>query len=542
MYINKIKNINKIKYNKIKALANTIVTVNDYKENLNLYTYIFKKEFYKIMNGSDYIPEYSFKNEKLCLHEDIANMFNELYTKHIEIVGYLNDLNGVIMSINNSYYTNMINIFNSMSSLNVKCNSITAGQYTIVDNFENTSTVQRDNINSAKNRLELLSTSSMIELNSCCIEVLDGSNGFPGNTHIAYIENSSIIFDGEKDLKIDLNNIFSNNKDFEYELFKISKDNYANANGYGYKYDEGMPYITLKNEPLKLALKITLPYEVSINSISFNDNQGDCKYLINEISAYSSNLINNKILATNVLSNKYNTFSFNNHPTRDIVVKVTQNKAYKCKIGHYYNTSDNSKRDYYSSRNEDVNIGSVSNLGIGYNDGEICNPKNYITKNQFISIDENAIKNNLFNLDYQLELINAERLSISLNNLQLGLNKYAMNGSLIKTYNFDYEIGSITFDAAEYIPSGLDSKSIKYYISFNKINWIEITPNYRCGFNDIGIIKINDTDFLNANNTLSLNLLENPKQFDLKIALSTTNSDYSPIINNLEFKVNKVGD
>lgn len=528
MKVNKFNNENEFIINKIHEELDKIntSTYSDEKKN-----YDFKHIVDIIMNDKNSIGTFYTSNNIINKKEieTIFNKFNEamkiINIKNDEIEHYIDRLNTINTNAVSPLLIKINNLLNRMKNLN---NS----DYEYIEDYKNSNTTEYEAISTTNGFLELRAKEDKETHQINGIEIIS-SNGLPGDTHTAYIDGGKVIFNGETNTKLNINNI-KNDNCYEYELINISKEDYKKAKGYGFKYDEDISYIS-KDKELKLKLKLYLKKEKEINSITFNDYQLSSPYIIKSITILNSNN-NTTTIARDIMSNNFNSFSFATQSVKEITLSLEQNSKDKCYIGHFYE-SNIKQSDYgYYEEYEDIRIGSITNLcvTVDANNKIVKHPS---TNNSSDTFSENATRKALYTNNLNRQLIPCERMSISLGNFKVHSDSYEDKGFCITQYTTQNAIKSISLDADEYLPNTNENTYIKYSISFNKEKWHTIVPTYRASSSDVHTISINSAITTTPLNIKSIFTNNKETVFYLKTELSTSNSSVTPRVEQVKLKV-----
>lgn len=339
-----------------------------------------------------------------------------------------------------------------------------------------------------------------VKENDFDIEILKSSNGFPGNTHEVYVTMSGSRYMGESNPRIDLNCVLDNtNNYFDFELYSIDDETKVSTSSVGFKYKEGISWVTDDKE-LKLDLKISLKELKVLNTMILRGipkmNYCISQPVITEIiisDGFSKiqNIRYGEELSENTI------ISFKPQVVKDVVIKIVQRNFVPTKISRSYKLAlDPTKLNYYS--NEDLKdftqvespTTSIEVLGLKYDssDKSIIYPSTE-SKNNFL--DSEYVKSKLFYQDKNLsgnegiftDIIEANRYSIALNNISFEYNNYSDTGIYVsETFESDDTIKKVTLNANHCIPStfvGKESKYpfVAYYLSFNnEEEWYRVFP------------------------------------------------------------------
>lgn len=153
-------------------------------------------------------------------------------------------------------------------------------------------------------------------------------------------------------------------------------------------------------------------------------------------------------------------------------------------------------------------------------------------------------------IEKTLEVVDGFKYCIGITDIEIFKNVYSNTSEIISTkYSVDElnkKIKRVSLTVDEYIPSALtkDKKNrnnfIKYYISFDGITWIRVSPSHHIPYDkeDIPpkIIVINEASAFDMN---TYNYKTNNKITDIyfKAVLSTNNKLYTPILKEYRIKV-----
>lgn len=243
----------------------------------------------------------SFKKRKaykLPLSKDFnlnnIEIYNDIKNAYLEI----NQLKEILKTDFN--YSTLFNetLKNKLKTLQNEVNDIELyiktpheAVITAKDSFNNLNYVDKDqttaSVITTQGTITLERTGSENHNNTeAKIEILNDSNGFPGNTHQVKIlnpgeegynstdNNKNIVYYGENNPHIHLVAIQDEEPDtwFEYELCNIPEHYKKDpCKGFGFEYEEGIVWAKDPEEGfLKLHLRITLPEAVTVNWINLN--------------------------------------------------------------------------------------------------------------------------------------------------------------------------------------------------------------------------------------------------------------------------------
>lgn len=234
---------------------------------------------------------------------------------------------------------------------------------------------------SAKEGLLTLARTESDEFNEyASITILSG-NGFPGNTHIVRSISSTLKFDGEEELHINLSDILDGNADtwFEYEIMEISDQGEAVTESKGFEYQEAIDWITHGTDPLRLVVQISLDKAKTMNWVSLSpfipSDKGSTPAVIEKI-------IIDDGQGTVYTTGQQETFDtekgylFPRQKVSTIQIHLRQNTGYEVSMGHMYFKQINKETASIvgAAQNEGVRIHgpgpSIRNLGVVYDTGK----------------------------------------------------------------------------------------------------------------------------------------------------------------------------
>lgn len=386
----------------------------------------------------------------------------------------------------------------------------------------------------------------------CSIRLLQGSNGYNGNTHECIVQDDKISFLGELGLKCNLASIIDNNNEtwFEYELFKIDNTTKKYCVNLGFNYEEGVKWVRDDKE-LILSLEIKFDELQNMNMISLSpyliSNKSYIPTIIKEI-FITDDKGHNVILGEYEVFDRNKAYAFSKQEVKRIVISFIQSYTYPCTIGHfYYEQTDN---DLYFSNYRvgyriDGNMPSVQNIGIIYNEKE--QNFSFPTIRCTDTIDEIKIRNNLYNLNANLEYLNADRFAIGIRDISMNYFIFKDAGEYVSNpYKSNMKITSIYLDANDMIPElfkEVNEDFVKYYISIdNCVTWHSIIPRNHSkkeGFTYYLINSNTHKDFRDENIGY-IDTTEDVFGVRVKIVLSRPidMEEYSPIVYNYTLYIN----
>lgn len=407
--------------------------------------------------------------------------------------------------------------------------------------------------------------------NNVNIEILDSSNGFPGNTHEIYNSigtvNNNIKYKGENNPHINLNLIKTTHGDnvkdstdwFEFEMFNISDELKERTSMIGFNYKEGISWVT-DDEQLRLDMKFELDVQSRSNYIVFKgipkSNANVSNPIIHKIVISDKDTlvqvveVNKELVGTVIVP-------FNAQEVKTVDVYMRQDEYLDVKVCRQYALNiDPTKiskyvdNDYKGFIEVDQPNQSIELLGLRYDSSNksIIYPN---TKTTTTFIDNEYSKSQLFyntqaknNYELKQEAVDAKKYTIGIQEVDLRYRKYVDNGVYIsKTYTADNNIKQITLNASDYIPESFnkylkdgenETKFIKYYISFDEgAEWHSIFPRSKAHLGPCTIILNSNVAVLNRNkNVIYVDTLSDSATFKIKIELSRPAEieDETPIV------------
>lgn len=408
------------------------------------------------------------------------------------------------------------------------------------------------------------------------VDILNTSNGFPGNTHEVYysisnLMNNNIKYKGESDPNLNLKNIIkydSNNSWFEFEMFNLDDDVKAKTSNVGFLYKEDIPWIT-DDETLHLNIKLYTDIAVKCNFFrisgipKMNSNVTNPiikRVIISDDMAQVQNIIVERELSDAVI------ITFSSQMVKSIILEIEQPEGYLTDVCRQYALNVDPTRipyffndefkDYIQIEQPKESRPSIELLGLKYNqkDSSFTYPS---TKNENTFLDKEYIKSQLFynnkstnNYKVQSEVVKAIRYSIGIKNIDLRIRGYLESGIYVsEEYSTEEPIKTITFNAVDYIPIKFKdyikndndfNNYIKYYISFNNgSKWYPINARHKAHLGPCCIVINSNTMVSNRNKNINyIDMLYDPSSFTVKIELSRPleANDESPIV--YEYNVN----
>lgn len=577
--------INIFKYSNKTDLINAIIKsiVEDISLDLNNGNIKTKTEYvYRIKHAVDMFykninkPMYKFKEfYGVPIKEDIEYIVNSI----LRDISLMSDDCSVLSSIVDSILTESTYL-NSITNKKIKSVSgsikslldststqTNNGKYNIYESFYNYdfSSGTASTTGEINTKIGAFSLSSIYTKNitkQCNIEVLPGSNGFPGNSHEVSLNNENITFIGENDLHNRLSSIIDNNLDtwFEYEMYNVKDEN--DILGYnGFKYKENISWISEDNV-LKLNLRITLDTPEILNSIEIypfiKSINGTPSFKVSKVIISNGDVIIQTVYCNDDV-NDNTIVEFNSQEVKFIDFFFEQKSYYETTCGrNIYNKEDMTNNNYFSKDLNDVYKYSndsfisptVEDLGVIYDpiSKSIIVPNS--KQENYNYYDFEKTKNKLFynsNINSTIKSIAAYRYIIGIKDIALKSKAYTNNGDYVsKVFSYDNPIKLITLYAKDYIPQyfykyGNVNDFIKYFVSFDNGNkWIRVYPFEKAHLGQCSI-AVNSSTIVSARNENInyVDLINDPTSFIFKISLSKPDEvTYdSPIVKNYKLIV-----
>lgn len=406
------------------------------------------------------------------------------------------------------------------------------------------------------------------------IEILDTSNGFPGNTHEVYDSigtiNNNINFKGADNSHLKLSAIktvhatnnrkkYTNEDWFEFEMYNIQDSLKESTGMIGFNYKENISWVT-DDDTLKLDLKLTLKEESCSNYIilkgSPKSNENVSNPIIKTITISDSDAILQKINVGKELVGTV-VIPFGSQNVKYVTVNLVQSEKVSTKVCRQYalnidptKVSKYISNDYKHFIQLDNPVQSIELLGLKYNkkDKTIIYPSTTDTET---FLTDSYTKSQLFyntiaenGKEIIREVVNADRYCIGIGEVDIRYRKYVETGTYIsKTFTPGSKIKQLVLNSEDYIPNKYEkylkegqtiNDFIKYYISFDNGNeWIEIYPRHKASSGSCTIIINSDAAVLNRNkNVTYYDSLVEPDTFKIKIELSRPSEivDETPIV------------
>ena len=322
------------------------------------------------------------------------------------------------------------------------------------------------------------------------ISIEDGSNGFPGNTH--EIEGAGplrggrthatgastgasgargsaaggVVFRGQNSPFINLKNLLSGSDVFEYEFYRVSEPIMELTQNMGFHYREGKSFVSSHNE-LFLKLRFDFPSPRVINMLTLSpyilSSLGYSYCDVTELSVYAKDGVRYPVIDNGAGHNReHNRVQFKHTLTyvfpaiecSHFIIGFMQPKGYDTQIGHFY-------REFNGIR-LDTEKDSLKLLGFGYNENsnELVQPNTDIQDVSAINLFP------LFNKNYRLEILPAERFVIGLSRIEVSNCLFRTQSSVISKPISTPGLNNFR------ITTNQNDYKIDYYISLNNGQWI----------------------------------------------------------------------
>ena len=425
-------------------------------------------------------------------------------------------------------------------------------------------------INQSNGVLMLPFTTSVSFNDQLTVEVLDGSNGVPGNTHMADYLNGELYYDGQTNLHLDLRDMIDGNADtwFEYEGFKVSDSVYQRCDGYGFNYEEGLSWL-IEEDGLTLRLQLKLETPQFCNWLSLTPYLAEQKGVK---AAYltrcflSDELGNNQEITQAQFFDETLVLTFNPQDISMIILEFDQQYQYGVQVGHhaYFKTNASNYNAFDSlnvetARRYNGPLPSVQHLGLAFEP----KTKSFLhptTERRSHLSNEELVKKSLFQAmpdleqaKSQLELIDAYRYSIGIKDINLAYYNFQNEGEYIsEVFETKDPITSVTLEADDFIPTHIgEGDGIQYFLNFNEGDqWYPIVPVSR-SYQGVCQYEINNGNldrYLRPSQKSQaqgiLTLFETIQRVQLKIVLSKPEDAeiQTPMVYDYRLKITTDGD
>lgn len=532
------------------------------------------KPSFKLHKASDVpsLPHYinmmnSAKADMLTILLGCTAIGESLYVSENE----MNDTMDILTKRTNGVLADVSNLEKKIRSLRNAKDVVFADSFiTDVNQYKNTETEYSTFADVTDGMLTLGPIQNRNISKSFDIEILNSSNGFPGNTHEVYysisnLMNNNIRYKGESNPNMNLSSILNENSSndwFEFEMFNLDDDVINKTSNVGFMYKEDISWVTT-NEILILNLKLYCDNPVRCNFIKISGipklNSNISNPIVKNVTISDEIAEVQKIVVDSELTE--NTIvSFSSQLVKSITIEIEQKDGYLADVCRQYALNIDPSRLLYSQNNDFKNYiqmeqpkssrPSIELLGLKYNQ-KTSSLEYPSTKDENNFITQEYVKSQLFynnkisnNLKVQSEVVKAKRYSIGVKNISIKVKKFLENGIYISnTFISEYPIKTITFNSDDYIPDSFknyisENESfddyIKYYISFDDGSiWHNINPRHKAHVGPCTIVVNSNAMVINRNKNISyIDMLNDPSTFSVKIELKrpTNLTDETPIV------------
>lgn len=194
------------------------------------------------------------------------------------------------------------------------------------------------NIDSSAQKLTLAIEKETDYRGQFIVEIGEGSNGLPGNSHTIYRDGDAYRFYGEDNLHADLSTIIDGDKEtyFEYEAYSVPQTEIDRFDGCGFSYHE--PVSWGRAEGLTLSLRIVFPEPKQANKIRLvpfvDTHMGATPPVLEEIIVDDGTGVRQE-LRPGIFFSKDTTVFFGRQLVKYIIVTLKQSLGYLIEAGHY---------------------------------------------------------------------------------------------------------------------------------------------------------------------------------------------------------------
>lgn len=539
-------------------------------------TFITMKKFYDSIGEPSMVVRYASGAPSSA---DYNSTMKEIYN---DISGILVEGEALTSAISDSYnqveidrqsLENQLHMLEKkLEKAEFKLNNVLNGEV-FIDSFINMNYMDSGSckltaaaINTNYKYMSLATQEAKVVNESASVEILNDSNGFPGNTHQVNVINNEVKFLGEEGVHLNLADILDSNSDtwFEYEIYKISDETLFQTLNIGFNYHEGIKWTTDDNK-LTLAIRVSFnkPELINVFSVSpfiapdkdavpaiitdiiISDGKGTVRNLIGGVETFSQDKV----------------YSFPKQYCKTATIVIQQDLSYSTTAGHlYYKELNNENIDYFKinevkfNQRVDGDLPSVENLGIIYDDQKQTYIQPKFSYGQTID-NEADIKDNLFNVPKDtgnkkayLETIEANRYHIGIRDISLANYSYEPESEYVSTeFKTENPITEVSLLSDEFIPEQFDANVdwITYDFSIDDgKQWSPIIPTgtfknegYTYYLINSGVpaeLRRNDIGYIEvADDIYSVKL-----RITLKRPTDITDSEYySPIVYEYKLKV-----
>lgn len=563
----------KREFNNGKIKTETEYAYNVKQSVIDFYSTLGKPSF-KLHKASDVpsLPHYinmmtSAKADMMTILMGCTSIGEDLYISESE----MNDAVDILTKRTNGVLIDVSNLEKKIRSLRNAKDVVFADTFTTdLNQYRDTSNKYTTFADTTNGILTLKPTQNQKVSESFNVEILNSSNGFPGNTHEVYyslsnLMNNNIRYKGETNPNIDLRSILKDNSDnswFEFEMFSLDDSVIDKTSMIGFMYKEDIPWIT-NDESLKLNLRLYSENPIKSNFLKISS-------IPKLNSNVSSPIVRNIIISDEVaqvqkikLESELTEdiiVSFSTQLVKSIIIEIEQKDGYLTDICRQYALNidptripyfeNNDYKSYIQMEQPRESRSSIELLGLKYNQKtSTIEYPNTEDANNFIT--QEYVKSQLFynnkitnNYKVQSEVVKATRHFIGIKGVDIRAKQFLETGIYISSSFISTEpIRNIIFNSEDFIPDKFKNylkedenfdDYIKYYISFDEgSKWHSINPRHKAHVGPCTIVINSNAMVSNRNKNISyIDMLTEPYSFIIKIELKrpTDLSDESPIV------------
>lgn len=563
----------KREFNNGKIKTETEYAYNVKQSIIDFYNKLGKPSF-ELHKASDVpsLPHYvsmmtSAKADMMTILTGCDAIGESLYSSENEMNDAINTLtkrtNGVLVDVSN--------LEKKIKSLRNAKDVVFADTFTTdLNQYRDTSDKYTTFADTTNGILTLKQTQNQKVSESFNVEILNSSNGFPGNTHEVYyslsnLMNNNIRYKGESDPNINLKSILKDNSDnswFEFEMFRLDDSIIDKTSMIGFIYKEDVSWIT-KDEVLKLNLRLYSKAPVKCNFLKISSipklNSNISSPIVKNIIISDEIAEVQKIKLDSELTEDI-IVTFSTQLVKSITIEIEQKDGYLTDVCRQFALNidptripyfvSNDFKDYIQMEQPRENMSSIEILGLKYNQKtSTIEYPNTEDSNNFINqeyIKSQLFYNNRMSNKYKIqsEVVKATRHFIGIKNIDIRAKRFLDTGIYISSSFLSLEpIRTITFNSDDFIPDKFKNylkenerfdEYIKYYISFDEgSKWYSINPRHKAHIGACTLIINSNSMISNRNrNILYIDMLSEPYSFIIKIELKRPDGliDESPIV------------
>lgn len=547
-------------------------TIKDFYSNIGKPSFEYSKAISTpISNHYNHMVNKAYNDINLSILETEA-LYEAIKTSFDEVESNVATYSGIVKKVDSELNV----IENNIKSLESESQYVFSDSFDSLDYIRNLANKDSVNIRQTEGVITLSFDNEKDYTNIVGLEILEGSNGFPGNTHEIETLNNKINFIGQNDARIELSNTLDQKKNtwFEYEIYNINDDVYEKTNGFGFEYKENLTWVT-KGDELILRLKLYLNEEKVCNWVSLtpyipsNKNSQPC--IITNVVITDGNFLTQEFKPNKEFKDSY-VINFEPQPIKEVIVDFKQKSNYETQIGHIYTIKNNSSDLFFNEIQDekykriDMYKPSVKPLGIKHdpNTNTFILPKYTGDKSPF---NQNALSKEIFSTpfdygDFQsdIESIKAYRYSIGIKNIIIGNYTYTKSSVYVsKKFETNENITFVELEAQDFIPEDFKEfradkdmlytgeEFLKYEITFDEgNNWYPIMPKHRVRFYPCAY-SINSDILPSMRKTANVRFIErflDTKSITVRITLNRPEELIydTPIVYNYKLNIKTEGD